>query len=270
MIDFKDVCFSYEDGRQILNKLNISFNKGEWTAIIGANGSGKSTMARLINGLLLPSSGEVLVDGMSTADAGHLKQIRQQVAFVFQNPDNQLVASVVEDDVAFGPENLSIPPKEIEQRVARALQLTGLEKYAQTPVYDLSGGEKQRVAIAGALAMASQYIILDEPTSMLDPLLRKQVLSVLQELYTQMGMALIYITNVMEEVYLADRVIVLGKGEVIMQGSPAEVFAQGDRLRALGLGIPTAQELCLKLYQMDMLPRKDLYSVEEIAAHLCR
>ncbi|MBQ9992865.1 MAG: energy-coupling factor transporter ATPase [Firmicutes bacterium] len=270
MINFDSVSFSYDEGRQILSDINISIEKGEWVAVIGSNGSGKSTFARLINGLLLPTSGKVLVDEMDTAEEKQLQQIRQKVAFVFQNPDNQLVASTVEDDVAFGPENLSVPPAEIAERVRLALKMTGLEKYAKTPVYDLSGGEKQRVAIAGALAMASSYIVLDEPTSMLDPVLRCQVLQVLQQLHREMGMGLIYITNVMDEVYLADRVIVLNKGNFIMQGTPTEIFSQREKLIEIGLGIPSAQEICLRLFDMGLLERNDLYNVEEIAAELCK
>jgi len=270
MIKFDSVSFSYDDERQILDNINIAIEKGEWVAVIGSNGSGKSTFARLINGLLLPTTGKVTVDDMATDDEKQLQKIRQKVAFVFQNPDNQLVASTVEDDVAFGPENLSVPPAEIAKRVEQALKLTGLEKYAKTPVYDLSGGEKQRVAIAGALAMASSYIVLDEPTSMLDPVLRRQVLQVLHQLHSEMGMGLIYITNVMEEVYLADRVIVLDKGAFIMQGTPSEVFAERERLLQIGLGIPSAQEICLRLFALGLLERNDLYDIEEIAAQLCR
>ena len=270
MISFDSVCFSYEEGRQILNNINIELKKGEWVAVIGSNGSGKSTFARMINGLLLPVSGEVKVEGLVTADENSLQQIRQKVAFVFQNPDNQIVAATVEDDIAFGPENLSLPPAEISKRVYEALKMTGLEQYAKTPVYELSGGEKQRVAIAGALAMASSYIVLDEPTSMLDPILRRQVLNVLQKLHQTMGMGLIYITNVMEEVYLADRVIVLNKGNLVMEGTPAEIFAQKEKLQKMGLGLPEAQEICSRLFELGLIKRNDLHDVKEIAEALCK
>ncbi|MCL2817405.1 MAG: ATP-binding cassette domain-containing protein [Clostridiales bacterium] len=241
MIEFKDVSFAYQKERPVLRGLDFCVRPGEWLAVIGANGSGKSTLVRLINGLLLPSSGSVLADGLNTQTPKELAQVRRLVSFVFQDPDNQLVASTVEDDVAFGLENLAVAPPEISRRVEEALRLTGLLPLAGAQVHNLSYGEKQRVALAGSLAMASHYLVLDEPTSMLDPQMRRQILGTLQYMHKNLNIAVIYVTNNMDEVFLAQKVLVLHRGVVAAQGSPREIFAQSEALLSWGLALP---EIC--------------------------
>lgn len=238
MIEISDLHFAYQAGQPVLQGLNLSIREGEWLALIGPNGSGKSTLARHLNGLLQPTSGRVLVDGLSTAVEQELWRLREKVAFVFQNPDNQLVATSVEDDIAFGPENLGLPPEEISRRVERALGITHLTEFRQKPPHLLSGGEKQRVAIAGALAMASRYLVLDEPTSMLDPLRRATVIECLQTLYRDLGMGIVYVTNIMEETLLADRVVVLYEGTIVRDMTPRELFADPEWLQSRQLDIP--------------------------------
>ncbi len=238
MIEVKDLHFAYQPGQPVLEDLNLTIREGEWLALIGQNGSGKSTLARHLNGLLLPISGQVLVDGLDTAVEEELWQLREKVAFVFQNPDNQLVATSVEDDIAFGPENLGLPTEEISRRVDRALEITHLTGLRQKPPHLLSGGEKQRVAIAGALAMASRYLVLDEPTSMLDPLRRAMVIDCLKTLYQDLGMGIVYVTNIMEEALLADRVVVLGQGRILRDTTPRALFADAEWLRAQHLDLP--------------------------------
>ncbi len=250
MIEISDLTFAYEDAAvPALEQIALTIRPEEWLAVIGANGSGKSTLARQLNGLLLPGSGRVLVDGLDTKDPEALLLARQKVAFVFQNPDNQLIATSVEDDIAFGPENLGLPPQEITWRVEQALAAVGLTEKRQKPPHLLSGGEKQRVAIAGALAMASRYLVLDEPTSMLDPELRQSLLATLTELHRQKGLGLIYVTNLMEEAVLADRVIVLHQGKLVKDGTPREVFRDGAWLQQLGLALPQISQLAFALSQ---------------------
>jgi energy-coupling factor transport system ATP-binding protein len=239
MIEIKNITFTYENADQpALREISLNIRAGEWLAVIGANGSGKSTLARQINGLLLPESGEVTVDGMSTQDAAGLWQIRTQVAFVFQNPDNQIVATTVEEDIAFGLENIGLPSEKIEERVNYALDITGLQELRTKEPHLLSGGEKQRVAIAGALAMNSCYLVLDEPTSMLDPSLRRQVIETLQYMHKELGMTIIYITNIMDEAILAERIVVLSAGKLIKEGSPQDIFADHKWLQGQGLDMP--------------------------------
>ncbi|MBR6824712.1 MAG: energy-coupling factor transporter ATPase [Firmicutes bacterium] len=269
MIELRNLYYAYDyEGENVLNGLSLTFREGEWTAVIGANGSGKSTMARHINGLLQPDRGQVLVDGLDAADPQQLLQIRERVAFVFQNPDNQLVATTIEDDIAFGPENLGLDPDEIGRRVDRALDITGLvDKRSQAP-HQLSGGEKQRVAIAGALAMASRYMILDEPTSMLDPQMRLQVIAMLQKLHSELGMGLIYVTNIMEEVLLAQRVVVVSHGRVVFDGTPREVFSRVEMLTELGLDVPPLCRLSAQLADAGYPQLRGCLDQEELYAAL--
>ncbi|MCL1974802.1 MAG: energy-coupling factor transporter ATPase, partial [Firmicutes bacterium] len=239
MIQAEHLSFSYlPDGFYALKDINVEIPAGQWVAIIGANGSGKSTLARHFNGLLLPDEGRVLVDGLNTAVPEELFKVRQKVAFVFQNPDNQMVATSVEDDIAFGPENLGLPVEEIGRRLEESLVFTGLtEKRHQAP-HLLSGGEKQRVAIAGALAMRSAYMVLDEPTSMLDPQLRLSVIATLRQLHKELGLTIIYITNIMEEALLAERVLVLEAGRLLKDSSPVNVFSDAAWLAERQLAKP--------------------------------
>jgi len=262
MIEIKEVSFYYEeDGPAVLHDINLAIPHGQWLAIIGPNGSGKSTLARHLNGLLLPAAGQVLVDGLDSQNQKELWQLRERVAFVFQNPDNQLVATSVEDDIAFGPENLCLSPEEISRRVEDALAITNLAELRKKPPHLLSGGEKQRVAIAGALAMSSRYLVLDEPTSMLDPRLRLSVIETLQHLHRELGLGIIYVTNIMEEVFLAQRVVVLDQGHLIADSTPGEIFTLPDFIR-LGLEQP---DIC-RLGGMLGLP--GVSSVTELAVEL--
>ena len=244
MIKITDLTFKYDaDAPSALADINLEIPQGQWLTIIGKNGSGKSTLARQLNGLLTPTKGQVLVDELTTADYQQLWQIREKVSFVFQNPDNQFIASSVEDDIAFGPENLGLPPEEITRRVETALDLINLNDKRTMEPYLLSGGEKQRVALAGAIAMASKYLVLDEPTSMLDPQMRKTIIESLQYLHQQMGMSIIYVTNEMEEVLLGERVIVLDEGRIVKDGSPKEIFSDVSWLQARDLDIPQIAHL---------------------------
>ena len=256
-----------------LDKVNLSIEQGEFVAVLGANGSGKSTLARHLNGLLLPSSGQVRIEGLSTADAAErneLWKIRSKVGMVFQNPDNQLIAAVVEDDVAFGPENLGVEPMEIRQRVMNALQAVGMARFRKRAPHLLSGGQKQRVAIAGALAMETDCLVLDEPTAMLDPQGRKEVLEVVKRLHREKGLTVIFITHFMEEAMAAQRVIVMDQGRAVMEGSPREIFVRTKELKALGLEAPMAGELAERLRKAGIpLPQEPgILTAEELLASL--
>ena len=244
MIEIRDLTFYYDKEKPpVLSCLDLDIHEGEWVTILGRNGSGKSTLARMMNGLLLPTSGQVIVDGLATTEPEQLWQVRQKVAFVFQNPENQFIATSVEDDIAFGPENLGYPREEITSRVERALSLMKLANIREQAPHLLSGGEKQRVALAGALAMASKYLVMDEPTSMLDPQMRRTVLESLHFLHHELGLAIIYITNIMEEALLAERIVVLDQGRVAKEGTPAEIFADQEWLLAMGLDLPQVSQL---------------------------
>ena len=244
IIRTENLVFKYPDAAgNALNGVSLSIEKGSFTAILGRNGSGKSTLARLINGLFVPTEGRVFVDGMDTALDEHILNIRRKVGMVFQNPDNQIVASVVEDDVAFGPENLGVPPAEIRERVDAALKAVGMYEYRLHGPHHLSGGQKQRVAIAGALAMLPECLVLDEPTAMLDPIGREEVLGTVLQLRKERGMTVILITHHMEECIPADRMIVMADGEVKMDGAPRDVFACAEEIKSLGLTVPAASKL---------------------------
>lgn len=253
-----------------LNEINLSIAKGEFVAIIGANGSGKSTLAKHLNALLLPTSGSCRICGMDTRDPELLWQIRQSVGMVFQNPDNQIVAAVVEEDVAFGPENLGIPPREIRWRVDDALQSVGMLDYAAHAPHLLSGGQKQRIAIAGVLAMRPKCLVLDEPTAMLDPAGRSEVLATTHRLNKAEGITVVYITHFMDEAVTADRVVVMANGSVLDQGSPEQIFCQVERLKAIGLDVPVAAEISHRLRRHGLPIADRVITDEELVTALCR
>ena len=247
-IQLTGVTYAYENGAPAVNQVSLEITKGEYLAVVGKNGSGKSTLAKLINGLLLPDEGEVRVFGLSTREEGGMRDIRRQVGMVFQNPDNQIVASIVEEDVAFGPENLGIPPAEIRQRVQEALRAVGMWEYRRRAPHMLSGGQKQRVAIAGILAMEPAIIVFDESTSMLDPKGREDITAIMEMLNRERGITVIHITHSMEEAMMADRVLVMESGKNLMLMKPEEIFLQPvEVLVGLGLELPFAMDLSARL-----------------------
>ena len=243
----ENLSFSYDEGGYVFEDLDLSFEKGELTAVLGHNGCGKSTFAKHLNAILLPSGGKVYIDGIDTADEERLYDIRQKVGMVFQNPDNQIVATIVEEDVAFALENLGVPPEEIRQRVDDALKSVGMYKYRFHAPHKLSGGQKQRVAIAGIIAMRPECIVLDEPTAMLDPIGRGKVMETIKKLNREYGITMILITHYMEEAAQCGRVIVMDKGKVIMDDAPDEVFSHVEELKSVGLDVPQATELIYEL-----------------------
>lgn len=239
MLELNNVSYRYEGAAQnALSGVTMTIEAGEMLAIVGHNGSGKSTLAKLLNGLLLPTGGNVTIDGMDTKNEDALLAIRQRVGMVFQNPDNQLVTTIVEEDVGFGPENLGVPPKEIRGRVDAALESVGMTAYADKASHALSGGQKQRIAIAGMLAMQPEVLVLDEATAMLDPEGRREVLEIVKRLHRETGLTVVMITQFMEETLSCDRVVVMGGGKLQFSGTPREVFRRSAELRALGLDVP--------------------------------
>ncbi|QNH53908.1 energy-coupling factor transporter ATPase [Selenomonas timonae] len=258
------------EGHEALRGVTLSIGAGEFVAVLGANGSGKSTLARHLNALLLPSEGHCYVRGMDTRDEALRWDIRQEVSMVFQNPDNQLIAAVVADDVAFGPENLGVPPAEIRRRVADALALVGMERYTQAAPHLLSGGQKQRIAIAGAIAMQTHALVLDEPTAMLDPRGRAEVLSAVERLHEEQGMTIVYITHFMEEAIAADRIVLMDAGQVVMDGTPREIFSQPEKVRALGLDVPLAADIAERLRRGGRDLPQDIVTDEELLHCLSR
>lgn len=263
--------FETEDGKTFdaLSDVTCTIPKGSFTAIIGTNGSGKSTLARHLNALYLPTAGEVIVEGMKTSDMEHIWDIRQKVGMVFQNPDNQLVAAIVEEDVAFGPENLGVPAEEIRKRVDYALEKVGMSAYRTHSPAMLSGGQKQRIAIAGVLAMHPDCIVLDEPTAMLDPLGRKEVMDTIHELNRSEGITIVLITHFMEEAVTADHVLVVDRTKLQMQGTAREVFSQADKLTAMGLDVPVAADLAHGLREKGYEIPEDCMTDEELGEALC-
>lgn len=263
--------FETEDGKTFdaLSDVTCTIPRGSFTAIIGTNGSGKSTLARHLNALYLPTAGEVIVEGMKTSDMEHIWDIRQKVGMVFQNPDNQLVAAIVEEDVAFGPENLGVPAEEIRKRVDYALEKVGMSAYRTHSPAMLSGGQKQRIAIAGVLAMHPDCIVLDEPTAMLDPLGRKEVMDTIHELNRSEGITIVLITHFMEEAVTADHVLVVDRTKLQMQGIAREVFSQADKLTAMGLDVPVAADLAHGLRKKDYEIPEDCMTDEELGEALC-
>ena len=247
----QNVRFSYDtesvDSREVLHGINLSIEAGEFVALLGHNGCGKSTMAKLFNGMLLPTSGSVLVDGIDTQDEARQFEVRSRVGLVQQNPDNQLVAGVVEEDVAFGPENLGVPPLEIRKRVDEALKAVDMYEYREHAPHKLSGGQKQRVAIAGIIAMETRCIVLDEPTAMLDPRGRVEVMETIQRLNREKQITIVLITHYMDEAVQAGRVVVMDEGEILTDGSPREVFSDVEFLKRHDLDVPQATELVYRL-----------------------
>lgn len=273
MIRTTNLCHTYtnEEGREVyaLKDISLSIEAGEFVAIIGTNGSGKSTLAKHFNALLVPSGGDCQICGLSTKDANNLWDIRQHVGMVFQNPDNQIVAAVVEEDVAFGPENLGVAPDEIRIRVADALKRVNMTIYAKHGPHLLSGGQKQRIAIAGILAMQSKCIVLDEPTAMLDPIGRKEVMDTLLQLNKE-GITIVLITHFMEEAVKSSRVIVVDKGLMKMDGTPRDVFSHVDELKDMGLDVPVSAEIALRLRTRHIDVPDHIITKEELGDALCR
>ncbi|WP_277302245.1 energy-coupling factor transporter ATPase [Veillonella caviae] len=272
MIEANHVSHIYtdENGNDVhaLKDVNLTIRRGEFVSIIGTNGSGKSTLAKHFNVLLQPSEGNIIVCGHDTLDESHIWDIRQHVGMVFQNPDNQIVAAVVEEDVAFGPENLGIPSDEIRQRVDEALAAVNMTDYAEHGPHLLSGGQKQRVAIAGVLAMKPDCIVLDEPTAMLEPKGRQEVLDTIHRLNKEEGITIILITHFMEEAVTADRIVVMKNGVKLQEGTPREIFTQVDTLKSLGLDVPVAAEVALKLYRNGMDVSTDIITNDELGRAL--
>lgn len=270
LIEIQNVSYAYEDAAaKALNNVSLTINDGEFVAVVGHNGSGKSTLAKHLNALLLPTEGKVLVDGMDTADAADTLSIRQRVGMVFQNPDNQLVTTIVEEDVAFGPENIGVPGNEIRTRVDRALAAVGMEKYAHSAPNMLSGGQKQRIAIAGMLAMQPKVLVLDEATAMLDPKGRRDIIDLVTKLHKENGITVVMITQYMEEAIGADRVAVMSGGELILEGTPKEVFSQDELLHKHRLDVPVMQQLANRLNARGANLPKSILSVEEMAQAIC-
>ena len=276
MLQTEHLTFAYpaEEGESAptaaLEDVTLSVEKGSFVVVLGHNGSGKSTLAKQMNAVLLPCGGTVYVDGMDTKQEALLLEIRRRVGMVFQNPDNQIVANVVEEDVAFAPENRGIPTEEIRRRVDDALAAVGMSEFTRHAPHLLSGGQKQRVAIAGVIAMAPECVVLDEATAMLDPSGRREVLSAIRALNRERGITVVLITHHMDEALNADRLIVMNDGRLAMDGTPAEVFTQVDALRAMGLAAPDTVELLYGLRQGGMDVPLDALTVEDCAAAICR
>ena len=266
ILKIEHVTFAYGEGeRNVLQDVSLEIERGSFVAVLGHNGSGKSTLAKCLNGILLPTAGKVYVNGIDTADEAHILDVRRTVGLVFQNPDNQIVASVVEDDVAFAPENLGVPSAEIRARVDAALKCVGMYDFRMHAPHLLSGGQKQRVAIAGVLAMQPECLVLDEPTAMLDPVGRREVLSAVEQLHREKGMTVLLITHHMSECIGADRLIVMSNGRVTADGTPKEVFSDVEKMRAEGLTVPETTELLYGLNEAGFdLPLTAL-SVDECA-----
>lgn len=274
MIKVENVSYYYQAGDekriQALKDVDMTIEEGEFVAIIGHNGSGKSTLAKLFNGLLIPQEGRVLVQGQATNDEDQYWSIRQQVGMVFQNPDNQLIATVVEEDVAFGPENLGLPSEEILERVEQSLSQVDMLAFRRHAPHLLSGGQKQRIAIAGILAMRPKCLVLDEPTAMLDPRGRREVLETVRRLNREDGMTVLWITHHMDEAVHAHRVLVMEGGSVVLQGTPRQVFRQSQQLQQLNLDVPAVTRLGQVLAQDGYSLPQDILTVEEMVKALCR
>lgn len=275
MIKSEDLVFKYVNAEEqtekvAINHVSMEVKKGEFLVILGHNGSGKSTMAKHMNALLLPSGGKMYVDGLDTSDIENLWEVRRRAGMVFQNPDNQLVATIVEEDVAFGPENLGVDPKEIRERVDDSLKAVGMYEYRKHAPHLLSGGQKQRIAIAGILAMRPKCIVLDEPTAMLDPSGRNEVMKTIKEVNKKFGITIILITHYMDEAAQADRIIVMDKGEKVMEGVPREIFSQVEKIKSIGLDVPQVTELAYELQKEGVDISTEIINIDEMVNALCQ
>ncbi len=272
-IDFDSVTFAYEEeeslqAENVIENMNLKIEKGDFVAVLGHNGCGKSTLAKLCNAILVPQQGKVYIDGIDTADEDRLYDIRQRVGMVFQNPDNQIVATIVEDDVAFGPENLGVEPAEIRRRVDEALKNVGMYEFRNFEPHKLSGGQKQRVAIAGIIAMKPDCIVLDEPTAMLDPRGRREVMATVKRLNEEYGITVIFITHYMDEAVKANRVIVMDKGKIVLDGKPKSIFTHIDTLKNIGLDVPEATELTRMLIEKGIDLPEDILDIDELFSYI--
>ncbi|MDO4380379.1 MAG: energy-coupling factor transporter ATPase [Clostridia bacterium] len=268
-IEFQNVTFGYPDDEgnvtnDVIENFNLKIEKGSFVAVLGHNGCGKSTLAKLCNAIEVPLSGKVFVDGLDTADEEKVLDIRRRVGVVFQNPDNQIVATIVEDDVAFGPENLGVDPKEIRERVDEALKNVGMYEFRTFEPHKLSGGQKQRVAIAGIIAMKPECIVLDEPTAMLDPRGRREVMKTVKKLNKEFGITVIFITHYMDEAAKADRVVVMDNGKVVLDDEPRKVFSNDETLKKVGLDVPQATELSKMLVRDGIKIPEDSLDIDEL------
>ena len=275
MIECRNLIFKYTAGENqeekiAINDVNLQIKEGEFIAILGHNGSGKSTMAKHMNALLIPTEGKMLVNKMDTSDMNNLWNIRETAGMVFQNPDNQFVATIVEEDVAFGPENLGVPPEEIRKRVDEALERVGMSEYKRHAPHLLSGGQKQRIAIAGILAMKPKCIIFDEPTAMLDPSGRKEVLDTIIDLNKNYGITVILITHYMDEAAKADRIVVMDKGKLILDGKPRDVFSNVEKMKSIGLDVPQVTELSYELQKAGINIDTRILDVNEMVNAICQ
>ena len=268
IIEIKNLSFQYEgSSKKVLKNLNIDIKEGEFICVLGHNGSGKSTLAKLINAQFIPTEGDILVGNMNTKDDDSLWNIREMCGMVFQNPDNQLVATIVEEDVAFGPENLGVPREELRKRVDDCLELVGMTEYKRHSPALLSGGQKQRIAIAGILAMNPKCLLMDEPTAMLDPQGRKDILDTVLKL-REMGKTIIHITHYMEECVNADRIIVINEGNVVLEGTPREVFSNVEQVKEIGLDVPEPTEISYLINKSNINVRRDVLTVDELVEAL--
>ena len=275
MIECRNLVFKYtasenQEEKIVINDVNLQITEGEFIAILGHNGSGKSTMAKHMNALLIPTDGKMLVNKMDTSDMNNLWNVRETAGMVFQNPDNQLVATIVEEDVAFGPENLGVPPEEIRKRVDEALERVGMSEYKRHAPHLLSGGQKQRIAIAGILAMQPKCIIFDEPTAMLDPSGRKEVLDTIIDLNRNYGITVILITHYMDEAAKADRIVVMDKGKLILDGKPRDVFSNVEKIKNIGLDVPQVTELSYELQKVGIKIDTRILDVNEMVNVICQ
>lgn len=276
IIEVRDVTYQYpsleneKKERNALSNINLSIQRGEFVGIIGHNGSGKSTLSKLLNAIILPTKGDIIINGMNTKDPENLWKVRQSAGMVFQNPDNQLVATVVEEDIAFGPENLGVPTEEIWERIDRALKTVGMTEFRKKKPHLLSGGQKQRVAIAGILAMEPECIVFDEPTAMLDPAGRKEVMNTIKMLNREKNMTVLHITHYMGELVDADRIIVLDEGKILLEGTPQQVFTQIDLLKSKGLDVPAMMELAHQLSKKGYPVPQNVLHIKDMVTTLCQ
>ena len=275
MVECKDLVYKYagneeEQGKVAVDGVNLTVKKGEFLVILGRNGSGKSTLAKHVNALLLPSGGKMYVDGLDTSDAKDLWNIRNKAGMVFQNPDNQIVATIVEEDVAFGPENLGVEPSEIRRRVDECLKRVDMFDYKRHAPHLLSGGQKQRIAIAGILAMRPECIVFDEPTAMLDPSGRKEVIRTIKDINKNYGITIILITHFMEEAAEADRIIVMDQGSIVLEGTPRDIFSQVSVMKNIGLDVPQVTELAYELRNSGIKIASNILSIDEMVNALCQ